>query len=498
MSPWLAALEAPLPGEPCGEDPRYWDDFALLKGEIEKLQGTDFALVWDLGRDLLAGRTRDLRIAGYLVPAGLFTGGFSRLMEAVRCYRTIAERYWDDCHPRQSAARVAALRWLNQPKIEALARRHAGGASSEEMERLQEEIGKLNGAVREKLGEDAPIWTVLNGWVQETLRPLPAAPPTMSAAILSEPSPVTVVSEASSSAESGGASSIGSDREVATATRAIRDHLRGEGQELHAAYFARALRWGGLASPPSEGGKTRIPPPRPSGRHELEKARAAGDWEGVLRVSESLFLEPGGQVDLDLQLASAEAARALGRHDLADFIAGEAALLVRRFPDLPRLAFEDGRPFASHATRQWLQERQGGAEKCAAKEGWEKILAERTEKAREALRRKRLEEGLAHLRDCPVHSERERFLLRLAQGRLCLEGGRPEIALPLLEELHGTMLSRSLHLWDQAVAMEVWTALLEGCQALGERDDLKRLASEVRGLICRTDPEKAAGLIQHL
>lgn len=495
MSPWLTALEAPLPGPPCGDDPRYWDEFALLKGEIEKLQGTDFPRVWDLGRELLATRTRDLRIAGYLVPAALFTGGFPRLMEAVRGYRLVTERFWDDCHPRQNAARIAALRWLNQPKIESFARRFAAGASCEELEGLQEEIDAVNRSFREKLGEEAPVWSVLNDWIKETLRPLPAAPPALSAATPSAPPLSTAVAEAAPSAGAEGASGVGSDREVAAATRAIRDYLRQQGQELQAAYFARALRWGGLSSPPHEGGRTRVPAPRPTGRNELEKARAAGDWEEVLRISESLFLEPGGQFDLDLQCAAAEGARALGRHDFAELIAGQAALLVRRFPDLPRLAFDDGRPFASPATRQWLQERQGGAERGAEKEGWEKTLAERMEGAREALRRKRLEEGLAHLRECPVTREKERFLLRLAQGRLCLEGGRPEVALPLLEELHAAIVARSLHLWDESVAMAVWTALLEVCRVLeGKRDDLKKLTSEIQALVCRTDPGKAVGL----
>lgn len=502
-APWLAVLARPLPESPCGEDPRYWDEFAFLKGEIEKLQGADFDKVWDLGRELLASRTRDLRIAGYLVLAGLITGGIPRLLESVRGYRLLLEHFAEGCHPRSPAARTAALRWLNQPRVESFARRFAAGAEARDLSALQQEIDGINHLLHQRMGEDPPLWSVLNPWIQEGLRASSPPPVAQPAVPLSAPSPgerdaaPAPPPPPESPATAVGSPGIDSERELTAAARQIRDYLRRQKEELRGVFFARALRWGSLGVPPHQNGRTRIPAPRKTGWAELEKGRAARDWEAVLQGCENLFHEPGGQFDLDLQALAAEAARALGRRELTEFIADQTALLVRRLPELPRLSFEDGRPFASAATRQWLQGLGKGSDTPAQAGEWEAALAERLEEAREVLRERNLEEGLRRLQEISVGDEKQRFVVRLAQGRLCLEGARPELALPLLEELHESALAKSLHLWEKGLALSIWSALLETCRMLISkgREDLRDLAGRVEGLICRTDPVAAAALI---
>lgn len=491
---WLQTVATPLEGDPGGEDPRYCDDFAAIRQEIEKLQGADYPRVARLARDLLAHRAKDLRVAGYLALAELCINGPPGLLEAVRAYRLLLAHFWDACHPRRPAARLAALQWLNQEKF-ALIARQGPAAGLAEMARLQEELAALNALIRSHLGEDAPTWTVLQGWLQQQLHP-PAAAPAQPSAAAPPPAP-----SPAAPAPASAAGAIASERELAAAVRAIREFLLARGEPLQAAYFSRAQRWGGLAVPPHDSGQTRVPPPRPAGWVELERDRGAGNWPQVLRLSEQLFLEPGGQYSLDLQAIAVEAARVLGQNDLADFIAGQTVLLVRRLPALLRLTFEDGRPFSAPATREWLEALQE-MPRPRLGDGGENDgeLTARLQAARETAQRQNLGEALALLRTTPVADERGRLQLRLAMARLCLEAQRPELALPLWEELHAISLAKSLPAWDERLAVEICLGLVETCRVLTRRagEGGRRYQERAEGAwsqLCRLAPEIAAGLV---
>ncbi len=503
--PWLQALNRPLPEDRGGEDLRYAEDFLFIKQEIDKLQGCDYPQVLERCRTLLAERGKDLRVAGYLLLAASYVEGLAGLLEAVAGYRIIVESFWADCQPKKDRARAAALAWLNHGKLESFLRRHGDIGEPQRLKELRQGIDGLNRALVAALGDQAPQWTVLDKWLAGQLARSEKTSPARadeSAAL-----PVRSVQPAPRPAFGEMAAGIASERELVAATRGIRDYLLQNQEYLRAVGFSRALRWGSLGLPPDDQGRTRVPAPRQAGFNELRQLLKGGEHLAAFRLCENLFLEPGGQLCLDLQLHGCTSARALGWAEVTEFIAAQTAALVQRLPKLPGLSFESGQPFAEPATRAWIEGRLRGPvgeteeAESVVEEDRQKELAGRIAEARALLASNQLAAALALLKEYPVRDERQRLQLRLAMARLCLEAGRSEIAIPVLEELDATAERNALHLWDRGVAMEVWTLRLEAlwdhmARTGGkEKDVLGEKLAELQARICRTDLEAAARLI---
>ncbi len=122
----LDRLLAPIsPDQPCGENLRWepvWDELSQLrKTRKDPLDpsGDTFA-EWDkvvsVGSDLLATRTKDLLLAGWLTEALLRQNGFSGLRDGLRLIHGLVERYWDTIFPLPDdgdiSIRTAPLSWL--------------------------------------------------------------------------------------------------------------------------------------------------------------------------------------------------------------------------------------------------------------------------------------------------------------------------------------------------------------------------------------------------
>ncbi len=506
---WLEGVTSPLPEASCGTDPRYSDDFGTIKQEIDKLKGNDFARVAALCIEVLSTQGKDLRVAGYLLLASTYTSGIGGLVGAAGAYRALVERFGKGCYPQKESMRLTALGWLNNGKLESYVRQKLDEAEPSRLIELRSMIDAVNEGIAAAYGEDAPRWTSLDRALDKALKSLPAEPApepaaTVPAAVAAKPQPAAVSMSPSASPATPAASTatIGSERELVTATRAIRDHLVQNKDFLRAIAYTRALRWGALQLPPHENGKTRIPAPRPSALNELQQLGSAGHPEALLTLCENLFLEAGGHLLLDLQRAAFEAAQGMGRSDLAEFIAEQSVSLLRRLPELAGLQFENGHPFADMNTRSWIEERLAPATATTEERGaWEQELEVLLESGRQLLRKKQLPAALGLLKGCPVHNEKQRLHLQLAKARLCLEGGRAEVALPVLEDLADQVERQSLSTWDPSLAIDIWKQQLEASQAClkkasGEdKATLMATVSRLKRLICRTDLEAAARLL---
>ena len=133
----IDALLAPIhPDAACGEDLsfssefdriaelRRTDDPSLSQGEwVRELKSADFPAVRNLCADLLATRTKDLRLAGWLADAQSRTEGFAGLAQGLTLCAALCERYWDGLHPLPEDGdyeqRTGNLAWLLQQVVEA-------------------------------------------------------------------------------------------------------------------------------------------------------------------------------------------------------------------------------------------------------------------------------------------------------------------------------------------------------------------------------------------
>lgn len=106
----------------------------------------------------------------------------------------------------------------------------------------------------------------------------------------------------------------------------------------------------------------------------------------------------------------------------------------------------------------------------------------------------RLEEALAMLL-CSGNgsgSVRERCRIRLLMGKLCLKAGRPDLARPIIEELHGLMEALQLERWESPLWIaEVLEAYYRCLQAGGLRECDLELSQALFRRICSLDVTKA-------
>lgn len=499
------AIAAPLPDG--GIDPRYTDDFLLVKREIDKLQDNNYALVQERCCALLSEQSKDLRVAGYLLIAAVARAGLAGLLDAAAGLRLLVSDFWDICHPRRDSARLAALSLLNGARFEALAREAGHAATIEQLSVLRRLVDDLNTLLRGHFGDEAPQWRALDGW----LKVKPQAPRLVEASVLSEhPESAAPAVESSptqtdtASGRPGHDGSIRSEREAHALTCALSRYYREQGAQTQALAYTRALRWGGLRLPSAVQGRTRVAAPRSTAVTALENQQRLNDPEALLVLCESLFLEPGGAFWLDLQYVSWQAAKASGSAELALFFAEQTRFLLRRLPSLADLSFEDGQPFADTATRAWLEElmREGSPAQLktrvdAVADDWDRDLAECLRGAHALAASKKLGEALELLDQLRANNQERRLRLQLARVALCRDEGRADIALPLVDALEEEVESCRLILWDQPLALEIWRQALDVLRDCArkapaeEKAALDQRARQLRALICLASPATA-------
>lgn len=155
------ALLAPISDtSPCGDDLsfsaefdaiqdlRRADDPSLDQGEwVTALKAADWPGVQAQCEQLLAFRSKDLRLAAWLTEAGARLTGYAGLADGLELCDALCERYWTELYPRIDAdgdteERSGNLRWL-LAQVQALARHlpvlHQGtrGFSLHDMEAAQ-------------------------------------------------------------------------------------------------------------------------------------------------------------------------------------------------------------------------------------------------------------------------------------------------------------------------------------------------------------------------
>ncbi len=132
-------LLQPIAGDsPCGPDMsfsiefdrvqelRREDDASLPQGEfVTELKVADWQGVAALCEQLLRTRTKDLRVAGWLVEAWAHLRGFDGLAGGLELTEQLCARFWDAVHPlpegREQELRAGNLGWL-LGRVESLAR----------------------------------------------------------------------------------------------------------------------------------------------------------------------------------------------------------------------------------------------------------------------------------------------------------------------------------------------------------------------------------------
>jgi type VI secretion system protein VasJ len=429
----------------------------------------------------------------------------------------LLDAHWENMYPpaRRARARSNALQfvadhlspWIKRQTFttsdaEAVrqAITHGRAVQSLVMDRLGDQAPALSGFLNEFERVDRRLTQRLESQAEETEasrsestapEESTASPPSPSASSSNgSPSPVEIPGEGEELSDEDA-------RRIVTDVASRRRSMDLANPEPYA--LLRVVRWGSLQSvPPNSSGETQIRAPEEAQRSALASLFDRKAFEKLLDAGETTFQSGPAHYWLDLQRMQVQAARQLGGRftDVADAIQRHTVGLVDRFPELSTLSYRDGTPFADPTTLGWLDSLAPSSDASTADvSGGADPLADVLADARKKMHSGSLEEALHGLTEMSAPDGRTRFRRQLEIASLCLDGGHPEVALPLLEQLHADIERHALDQWEPDLALRTWTTL-HTCYT--RTDDLTASeaaqARTVYGRICEVAPSKALTL----
>lgn len=268
----------------------------------------------------------------------------------------------------------------------------------------------------------------------------------------------------------------------------------------------RALRWQELRAAPADGGApspTLLHAPPTAERARLKSLMLAESHEELLDGVEELLGATGGGAWLDAQRWAIDAASSLGADyaDVTRLLRTELRQLLSDFPNLPKVTLLDDSPVANVETIAWLQKQglfSGGSTHTTDDTRLDGMPSTprrpMLERARAEAAGGRLDKGVALLMTdlARERSERARFLRRLELVTILVDGGRSDIAMPIVEQLLEQLDTHKLDAWEDGGV--VAQALVLACRALDATDGDQGRRGDLYLRICRLDPIAALAL----
>jgi type VI secretion system protein VasJ len=489
-------LIQPIGSSGTGEDPRYSEQFTQIKLEIDRLSDANFDLVTKLSREVLISVGKDLRVAGYLILSTLYCKGIAELPDAITVYRMIMDKLWDGCFPQKESARKQAFAWLNSDRMDTFIQQQNGeSASLADLQHLRTEIDLLNKLARQRMGDEAPQWTRINAWVDNYLREK-----------LNQKSSLEQEQNAQaqklSQTQTAGIDAPLSESRAEQQIGKIVTFYRERGERAQSVALSRAIRWGGLQTPPNEAGVTRIPPFRENALNELAAMQASGAGpDQIIAHCENLLMEPGGQWNMDLQHIAHKTLIALNDTASVHVLEAEIKSLLKRCDGLADLCYAGKAPFASETTKEWLNnlatEASSEEEESAGNTADDEVKKIAIE-ASKACTGGNLVAGLEVLKELPVSNGRQRFIRRIEEARLCIKTKNTEMAKSMLDALDREIVRSDLSAWEPGMAISVWRLQLKQIALelpkanSTQQQELKTRIQEINASICVADPYEAA------
>ncbi|MFV2059347.1 MAG: type VI secretion system protein TssA, partial [Gammaproteobacteria bacterium] len=501
---WVGSTFDPFSTNPEGEDPRYSDGFVAIKQEIDKLADTDYQLVIDEAISILTNEAKDLRVAGYLILGLVYLEGAKGLIIGLQVYVQLLENYFESSFPQKINAKVTAISWLNNNKLLFYLENDESNFESYQLDEISELIIKLNSLVKDGFSEQSDITipeiTIVKPWLEKNKKILKDKK--------QKEQDVKKAKTASTSGvgtTGGGSASVGSiqsDSDVLKAINTLTKYLMSNEQYTKAIGISRSVNWSVAALPINDNGKTKLPAPRKTGLNTIKQLIAKGDHKSALNQSEAMMFEPGGNFLLDLQFLSFTAAKNMQREDVSKYIALQTSLLLQRLPGIESLKFNDDTPFVQPDAKIWLDEvsAMGGGGTSLQLE-LDEALDKTIEEARAIAESKNLQEGLAVFANYNAYSQKQRFKMKLQMAVMCMEANRPELALPVLDDLCDNAEQYSLAMWDSTLHILLLKHTQNAIRGMiATANDEDKISYETRlvsisNQICKTDIQQALSVL---
>ena len=529
----------PVPGgTPAGEDARYEPEYAYVLEEIEKLSfsGDGAPVSWQSIEKnavlILSEKSKDLQIAAYLAVALFQNKGLKGLCDGVRVLCGLMGAFWETAWPplKRMRGRVNAVDWWHERAYSFLQSCTNEEIPEEQQKDLLKDISDLDELVSSLMPEASPLTDLLSA-----VRRLPVFKSDQEAeeeisveadVSVVEPKSDQSVSKAKDCFEEtrennlvqeqlsppavnadNNSTEIPTERYTVAATQGADDPavLRRNFVNAGMVYLpvarladptspsvwqlSRLLIWGGISAlPDSEDGQTLLPPPDGDilarFRFMLEEGKAL---EAALDAEDFFSTVP---FCLDIQEIIHSALVGLGARfaDAAYCVQEESFRFFSRLPGIENLLFNDGSPFVSSGTVNWLKAGRSKPVKFLEppSESCNNVFETTFAAARELVEQSRLTEALAKLDAIKTDSPTLNLQIQVQQLRLLQASGENESARALAEALLEDLNVRSLDNWDPQLTattlMAVYNAFI--LDPTGYEHELK----EIRRRIARLRP----------
>ncbi|WP_076865974.1 type VI secretion system protein TssA [Bradyrhizobium mercantei] len=464
---------APVPGPaPAGSHIRESAEFDRLDAEVRRMDfdgpvAVDWRTVNALSLDILSKQSKDILVACWAT-YGLFrTEGYQGLAVGLGVLRGMVEVHWEGLFPpiTRERARVGAVEWLVGRVTSAIVENAPTEADSPAVLAAYDALDDLARELSQKLvGEQVALgdlFRALKSHYEEARRAIAAAAEraaeTAQAAeqAAAPPAESSPPADAAQPSAPGEIVSVGTDGDWAGLIDRLLNMLRQAAAARRVVSPAdpkvyllnRVGSWMRFDELPADAdGRTTILPPG-NNVAALEAKVAADQHAEVVNMAEEItWTEPFW---LDAHRHAASALEKMGPlfEPAATAVRAAIALLVRGYPRILELQFNDGRPFGDEETRAWVT--MGGADR------WDPVGATVAEADRliVAGQPQAAFKKLSGVLDGAT-SERGRFIGRLAQARFCVETGFVTTAIPLLEHLEQVIAEHKLESWEPALALD--------------------------------------------
>lgn len=516
-----ALLEPIIGDDITGQDCRYEDAFEVIEQEIGKLNNIyhreepDWQLVAAQTQALLSSKTKDLRLASWLVRAWLALDGGTGLVRGSTLLDELCAAFWPGIYPRKSRARMAVFHGLFGVLDTQLDDTFLERQSVAELEQLESALASLEHTLND-LQDDAGegLSPLVRRCQQQHSRlaqhaeaanlshdgsPVPSTSKPPAASVqLSQPQPAPM----SSPIEEMALSAVASERDAAKLLRQLQDAARLLGSfwqqdnpaDARRFRLPRVLTWAAINALPGANseGQTQLKPVPPTKLHHYQDRLQQGDFAALLDELEiSLTKAPFW---LDGHYMSWQCLMGLHWQAAADEVAHQTRRFSGAFPGLLTLSFDNGSPFANAATQEWLTPTDTTPSTAAVSlvendSDWQTTLDE----AWSQLSQLGLSGALLPLQTGAqqASSERQATLWRLAMARLCVQDKNFVLTAAVLSPIFQQFEQHMLWQWDPQLGLELCRLLLTALDKLPAKNNRPALRQQVYERLCGLDARLA-------
>lgn len=385
-------LAQPFAGDAStGVDVKGSDALEQLEEELANGEGLNISSIeWDkverCAASILAEKSKDLKVTGYLVTALYEQYGFAGLATGFQLFGDMVNAdYWPEIHPqrgkikKQNKARASSFAWPIF-RLDRLLQSYEVSEESdfEQLLSAAEAFAYADAALYDRLEDEAPdcsdarnrfkgMAQEAKAWLDETKRKTEPEPIEVKA-----PEPVKTVTQrvkdkAKEVVESVKEAFVPPGEPTICVSKADVDKaLRSSGKTIGSVvsalrsadehdpmsfFLSRTATWMTLDEVPPDG----IMPPNPTEQQWAELAVMVKNQhhQALIETGEKLFRQ-GAVFNMDLQRLIANALDRAGAKEASHMVNICAAHLVQRLPGLMNAKFSNKQPFVDDLSKNWL------------------------------------------------------------------------------------------------------------------------------------------------